>query len=54
MPINRSSLDLSRQINVRSHTFEQIFGSSVISIRPQGSAEMIMAGQINTNQNPLI
>ena len=40
-------------INVRSHTFEQIFGSSVIAIRPQGSAEMIMAGQINSNQNPL-
>ncbi|MEO9171479.1 MAG: cell surface protein SprA, partial [Mucilaginibacter sp.] len=41
------------QINVRSHTFEQIFGSSVISIRPQGSAEMIFAGQVNSNQNPL-
>jgi len=41
------------EINVRSHTFEQIFGSSVINIRPQGSAEMIMAGQINSNQNPL-
>ena len=41
------------QINVRSKTFEQIFGSSVIDIRPQGSAEMIFAGQINSNQNPL-
>ncbi|MDB5023166.1 MAG: sprA [Mucilaginibacter sp.] len=40
-------------INVRSHTFELIFGSSNITIRPQGSAEMIMAGQINSNQNPL-
>ncbi|WPU99754.1 cell surface protein SprA [Mucilaginibacter sp. cycad4] len=40
-------------IKVRSRTFEQIFGSSVIDIRPQGSAEMIMAGQINKNQNPL-
>jgi cell surface protein SprA len=40
-------------INVRSRTFEQIFGSSNITIRPQGSAEMIMAGQINSNQNPL-
>ena len=39
--------------NVRSHTFEQIFGSSVIAIRPQGSAEMIMSGQVNSNQNPL-
>lgn len=41
------------QIKVRSHTFEQMFGSSNITIRPQGSAEMIMAGQINSNQNPL-
>ncbi len=41
------------QIKVRSHTFEQMFGSSAITIRPQGSAEMIMAGQINSNQNPL-
>jgi len=40
-------------IQVRSRTFEQIFGSSNITIRPQGSAEMIMAGQINSNQNPL-
>jgi cell surface protein SprA len=41
------------QIKVRSKTFERIFGSSVIDIRPQGSAEVIMAGQINTNENPL-
>src|SRR6185312_14043070 len=41
------------QIKVRSHTFEQMFGSNNISIRPQGSAEFIMAGQINKNQNPL-
>jgi cell surface protein SprA len=40
-------------VSVRSRTFAQIFGSDVISIRPQGSAEMIMAGQINSNQNPL-
>ncbi|WP_449560056.1 T9SS outer membrane translocon Sov/SprA [Mucilaginibacter agri] len=41
------------QINIRSRTFEQIFGSSTIDIRPQGSAEMIFAGQVNSNQNPL-
>jgi cell surface protein SprA len=41
------------QIKIRSHTFEQIFGSNTIDIRPQGSAEMVFAGQINTNQNPL-
>ncbi|MDB5030903.1 cell surface protein SprA [Mucilaginibacter sp.] len=41
------------QINVHSQTFERIFGSSVIDIRPQGSAEAVMTGQINSNQNPL-
>ncbi len=41
------------QIQVRSHTFEQIFGSPNIDIRPQGSAEMILSGQVNSNQNPL-
>jgi len=41
------------QIKVRSQTFAKIFGSNVIDIRPQGSAEAIMSGQINNNQNPL-
>ncbi len=41
------------RIQVRSRTFEKIFGSNEISIKPQGSAEMIFAGQINKNQNPL-
>lgn len=41
------------QIQVRSHTFEQLFGSNTIDIRPQGSAEMIFSGQVNSNQNPL-
>ncbi|MEO7215843.1 cell surface protein SprA [Mucilaginibacter sp.] len=41
------------QIKIRSKTFEQIFGSSNINIRPQGSAEVILAGQINKNENPL-
>lgn len=40
-------------IKVRSRTFEQIFGSQTIDIRPQGSAEMILAGQVNKNANPL-
>ncbi|NOW98173.1 cell surface protein SprA [Mucilaginibacter sp. SG564] len=40
-------------IKVRSRTFEQIFGGQTIDIRPQGSAEMILAGQLNQNQNPL-
>ncbi len=41
------------QIKVRSQTFEQVFGGSNIDIRPQGSAEAILSGQINDNQNPL-
>jgi cell surface protein SprA len=41
------------QIKIRSKTFEQIFGSSNINIRPQGSAEVILAGQVNKNENPL-
>jgi cell surface protein SprA len=41
------------QIQVHNQTFERIFGSPNIDIRPQGSAEAILAGQINTNQNPL-
>jgi cell surface protein SprA len=40
-------------IKVRSKTFEQIFGGSTIDIRPQGSAELIFAGQLNRNENPL-
>jgi cell surface protein SprA len=40
-------------IKIRSQTFEQIFGGSTIDIRPQGSAEAILAGQVNKNQNPL-
>jgi cell surface protein SprA len=40
-------------IKIRSQTFDQIFGGSTIDIRPQGSAEAILAGQVNTNQNPL-
>lgn len=40
-------------IKVRSRTFQQIFGGQTIDIKPQGSAEMILAGQLNQNQNPL-
>ncbi|RYE08629.1 MAG: cell surface protein SprA, partial [Sphingobacteriaceae bacterium] len=41
------------QIKVRSQTFTKIFGSEVIDIRPQGSADVIFSGQINKNENPL-
>lgn len=40
-------------ISIRNKTFEQIFGGSDINIRPQGSAEAIVSGQINQNDNPL-
>ncbi len=41
------------RIKIRSQTFEQIFGGPNIDIKPQGSAEAIMTGQLNQNQNPL-
>ncbi|MBE7177078.1 MAG: cell surface protein SprA [Mucilaginibacter polytrichastri] len=41
------------QIQVRSRTFEQIFGGSKINIIPQGSADLTFAGQVNKNANPL-
>ena len=41
------------QIKIRSQTFNQIFGGSNIDIKPQGSAEAILSGQINDNENPL-
>jgi cell surface protein SprA len=40
-------------IKIRSQTFNQIFGGSTIDFRPQGSAEAILSGQINNNENPL-
>jgi len=40
-------------IKIRSQTFDQIFGGNTIDIRPQGSAEAILTGQINKNENPL-
>ncbi|HEY5325669.1 MAG TPA: cell surface protein SprA, partial [Mucilaginibacter sp.] len=41
------------RIKIRSQAFEQIFGGPNIDIRPQGSAEAIVSGQLNQNQNPL-
>ncbi|WP_428328664.1 cell surface protein SprA [Mucilaginibacter sp.] len=38
---------------VRSQTFDQIFGGSTIDIKPQGSVEAILQGQVNKNENPL-
>lgn len=41
------------KIKIRNRAFEQIFGGSIINIVPQGSAELIFAGQVNKNANPL-
>ena len=41
------------QIQIHNQTFEQIFGGPNVDIRPQGSAEAIISGQLNQNQNPL-
>ena len=40
-------------INIKSKSFERIFGGSIIDIRPQGSADLTLAGRINKNENPL-
>jgi cell surface protein SprA len=40
-------------VNINNKSFERIFGSSVIAIRPQGSADLTLAGRINKNENPL-
>jgi len=40
-------------IKIHSQSFERIFGGSNINFRPQGSAEAILSGQINQNDNPL-
>lgn len=41
------------RIQVRNQTFEQIFGGSNIDIKPQGTVEAILSGQVNKNDNPL-
>jgi cell surface protein SprA len=40
-------------VRVNSKSFERIFGGSTIEVRPQGSAELTLAGRINRNENPL-
>jgi cell surface protein SprA len=40
-------------IQIRSRTFEQIFGGPNIDIKAQGSANATFAGQLNKNDNPL-
>lgn len=40
-------------IAVNSRTFEKIFGSSTIDIRPQGLADLTLSGRISKNENPM-
>lgn len=40
-------------VKINSKSFERLFGGSTIEIRPQGSAELTLAGRINKNENPL-
>jgi cell surface protein SprA len=40
-------------VTVNNKSFEKIFGGSKIDIRPQGTAELTLAGRLNRNENPL-
>ncbi|WDF68210.1 cell surface protein SprA [Sphingobacterium oryzagri] len=40
-------------IEVTSPTFQKIFGGNTIEINPRGSAEIILRGQRNSNENPM-
>ncbi|MBC7914708.1 MAG: cell surface protein SprA, partial [Pyrinomonadaceae bacterium] len=40
-------------LNINNRAFERVFGGSVIDIRPQGTAELTLAGRLNKNENPL-
>jgi len=40
-------------VTVNNKAFEKIFGGTTIDIRPQGSAELTLAGKLNRNENPL-
>ena len=40
-------------VTINSKSFERIFGGSTINIRPQGTADLTLSGQLNRNENPL-
>nr|WP_256011282.1 cell surface protein SprA [Pedobacter xinjiangensis] len=40
-------------VKINSKSFERIFGGNSIDIRPQGSAELTLAGRLNKTENPL-
>ncbi|NJM14492.1 MAG: cell surface protein SprA [Bacteroidales bacterium] len=41
-------------INIKGEAFDKIFGSSVISIVPQGSAELIFGFSLSTSEDPTL
>ncbi|MFT7114767.1 MAG: cell surface protein SprA, partial [Candidatus Azotimanducaceae bacterium] len=41
-------------IEMGGETFDKIFGSNIVKIRPNGTAELIFAGVINRQDNPII
>ncbi|WP_242695982.1 cell surface protein SprA [Desertivirga brevis] len=40
-------------VKINSRSFERIFGGNSIDIRPQGTAELTLAGRMNKTANPL-
>lgn len=50
----RRSNGLIPAISVDNEVFNRIFGGSMITIRPQGTADVTFAGKINKNENPLL
>lgn len=50
----RRSTGLIPAISVDNEVFNRIFGGSMITIRPQGTADVTFAGKINKNENPLL
>lgn len=42
------------KLHVGGEAFDRIFGGNTVDIRPQGTAELIFAGNISSNQNPAL
>jgi len=51
---NRGDDGLIPQIQVNNEVFGKIFGTNVIDIKPQGSAEVIFAGRYQKIDNPIL
>ncbi len=51
---NRGDDGLIPQIQINNEVFGKIFGTNVIDIKPQGSAEVIFAGRYQKIDNPIL